>query len=111
MTDTPGRDPGAPEPSGGAPAGPEGTPEERLPATRPPAEVDAADRFTAAPSIRKIEFGPERAAQVVRQSANARWVGFLAVVVVILFVSIYWFYELGAPGGRPRRTRVRSTRL
>jgi len=26
--------------------------------------------------------GAERAAQVVRQSANARWVGFLAVIVV-----------------------------
>ena len=96
MTDTPGREPEGIEP------------EQRLPATRPPAEVDAADRFTAAPSIRKIEFGPERAAQVVRQSANARWVGFLAVVVVILFVSIYWFYELGAPGGIGPQARLQQ---
>ena len=87
MTDTPGR----------APEGHE--PEQRLPVPRPTDEIVAAERFTASPSVRKVEFPPERAAQVVRQSANARWVGFLAVVVVILFVSIYWFYELGAPGG------------
>jgi mono/diheme cytochrome c family protein/plastocyanin len=87
MTDTPGREPG------------EGTPEERLPAVRPPDDLAPLDRFTSPPSIRKLEFSPERAAQVVRQSANARWVGFLAVIVIILFVSIYWFYELGAPGG------------
>jgi mono/diheme cytochrome c family protein/plastocyanin len=87
MTDTPGRPPEGSEP------------EQRLPAVREPVEVVPADRFTSPPSIRKLEFTPERAAQVVRQSANARWVGFLAVVVILLFVSLYWFYELGAPGG------------
>src|ERR1044072_4581262 len=83
MTDTPER--------------PEGQPEQRLPAARETVEVVPADRFTAPPSIRKLEFTPERAAQVVRQSANARWVGFLATVIVIIFVSIYWFYEPGLP--------------
>jgi plastocyanin len=87
MTDAPGRPPEGAEP------------EQRLPAVRESVEVVPADRFTSPPSIRKTEFSPERAAQVVRQSANARWVGFLAVVVIILFVSLYWFYELGAPGG------------
>ena len=85
MTDTSGRPPEGPE--------------QRLPAVRESAEVVPADRFTSPPSIRKLEFTPERAAQIVRQSANARWVGFLAVIVIILFVSIYWFYELGAPAG------------
>ncbi len=89
MTDTPGREP----------AGHEPVPEERLPATRPPAEVAPVERFTSSPSIRAVELTPERAAQVVRQSSNARWVGFLATVVVILFVALYWFYELGAPLG------------
>ena len=89
MTDTPGR----------APEGHEPEPEQRLPATRPPAVPAPVDRFTSAPSVRAVELTPERAAQVVRQSSNARWVGFLAVVVVILFVAIYWFYELGAPLG------------
>jgi mono/diheme cytochrome c family protein/plastocyanin len=87
MTDTPGREPE------------ERAPEQRLPAVRPPDDLAPVERFTSAPSIRKLEFSPERAAQVVRQSANARWVGFLAVIVIILFISLYWFYELGAPGG------------
>ena len=99
MTDTPGRDPGAPEPSGPEPTGTEATPEQRLPATRPPAEIAPVERFTSSPSIRSVELSPERVAQVVRQSSNARWVGFLATVVVILFVALYWFYELGAPLG------------
>jgi plastocyanin/mono/diheme cytochrome c family protein len=89
MTDTPGRESAGAEPEPGS----------RLPATRPPAEVAPVERFTSPPSIRSVEFTPERAAQVVRQSSNARWVGFLATVIVILFVALYWFYELGAPLG------------
>jgi mono/diheme cytochrome c family protein/plastocyanin len=91
MTDTPG----------GEQTGQEQEPEpgSRLPATRPPAEIAPVERFTSPPSIRSVELSPERAAQVVRQSSNARWVGFLAVVIVILFVALYWFYELGAPLG------------
>jgi mono/diheme cytochrome c family protein/plastocyanin len=81
VSDTPGREP-----------------EERLPVPRPPAEVAPVERFTAAPSVRAVELTPERAAQVVRQSSNARWVGFLGVVVVILFIAIYWFYELAPLG-------------
>lgn len=86
MTDTPGRDP-------------DERPEQRLPAVRPPDEIAPVERFTSPPAIRRLEFSPERAAQVVRQSANARWVGFLALVIIILFISLYWFYELGAPLG------------
>jgi mono/diheme cytochrome c family protein/plastocyanin len=97
MTDTPGREPGAPEPAEPEATPPEAAPEQRLPATRPEAEVAPVERFTSSPSIRAVELSPERVAQVVRQSSNARWVGFLAVVVVILFVALYWFYELGAP--------------
>jgi mono/diheme cytochrome c family protein/plastocyanin len=89
MTDTPGREPAGHEPE----------PEQRLPVPRPPVEPAPVERFTSPPSARAFELSPERAAQVVRQSSNARWVGFLAVVVVILFVAIYWFYELGAPLG------------
>jgi mono/diheme cytochrome c family protein/plastocyanin len=82
MTDTPGREP-----------------EERLPARRPPSEPAPVERFTAPPAARKFELSPERAAQIVRQSASARWVGLLTVIVVILFTIIYYFYELGAPLG------------
>jgi mono/diheme cytochrome c family protein/plastocyanin len=73
-------------------------PEERLPVPRPQAEVAPVERFTSPPSVRAVELTPERAAQVVRQSSNARWVGFLGVVIVILFIAIYWFYELAPLG-------------
>ena len=82
MTDTPGREP-----------------EQRLPARRPPSEPAPAERFTAPPSAHTAQLTPERAARIVRQSSNARWVGFLAVIVVVLFTLIYYFYELGAPLG------------
>jgi plastocyanin/mono/diheme cytochrome c family protein len=78
--------------------------EERLPATIPPAQL-TADRFTAAPSVKAIAgLTPQRSAGIVRQSASARWVGFITVVFVSLFIVGYWFYELGAPAGisKPR---------
>jgi mono/diheme cytochrome c family protein/plastocyanin len=82
MTNTPGREP-----------------ETRLPARRPPSEPVPAERFSSPPPIRKFELTPERAARIVRQSANARWVGFLSVIVTALFIVGYYFYELGVPGG------------
>lgn len=83
MTDQPGR-----------------PPEDRLPAPRPssPSPVPA-DRFSAPASAHRSDLTPERAGRIVRQSANARWVGFLAVTIVVLFVMGYYFYELGVPGG------------
>ena len=89
MTDQPGR-----------------PPEERLPAPREASTPAPAERFSAPPSAHRNDLTPERAARIVRQSANARWVGFLAVTVVALFVIGYYFYELGLPGGlsQPRLT-------
>jgi len=86
MADTPGREP-----------------EQRLPVPRPPVDPAPVERFSSPPSTRSVELSPERAAQVVRQSSNARWVGFLSVVVVILFITIYWFYELAPLGIREPR--------
>lgn len=85
---------------------PDGTPEpggddaqERLPATIPQQTL-SAERFTAPPSIRSnAGLTPQRSAGIVRQSAAARWVGFLTVIFVSLFIVGYWFYELGLPGG------------
>jgi mono/diheme cytochrome c family protein/plastocyanin len=78
-------------------------PEQRLPATRPPSEqlpAERTDRFTAPASIHATGgLTPERAAKIVRQSGNARWVSFLAVSIVALFVIVYYFYETGAPFG------------
>ena len=82
MTDQPGR-----------------PPEEHLPAPRPSSAPVPAERFSAPPSAHRNDLTPDRAARIVRQSANARWVGFLAVTVVALFVIAYYFYELGLPGG------------
>lgn len=86
----------APVPAG---EGGGGTEPERLPATVPPQQL-TADRFTAAPSLKATAgLTPQRSAGIVRQSAAARWVGFLTVIFVSLFVVGYWFYELGAPAG------------
>ncbi len=73
--------------------------EERLPAVVPPQTL-SADRFRATPSVKATAgLTPQRSAGIVRQSAAARWVGFLTVIFVSLFIIGYWFYELGAPLG------------
>lgn len=81
--------------------GPEGNPERSLPARREPTETAparSADRFTAPRQIRNVGgLTSERAAKIVRQSGDARWIAFLGVVIIALFVIIYYFYELGVP--------------
>jgi mono/diheme cytochrome c family protein/plastocyanin len=76
-------------------------PERRLPARRPPSEPVPSrpvDRFTAPRQVRAIGgLTSERAAKIVRQSGDARWVAFLGVAIVALFVIVYYFYELGVP--------------
>ena len=105
MTDESGRQSGPPPgpPPESLPE-PAGEPEERLPATRP-AETMPAERFNAPPPVKSTAgLTPARSASIVRQSGAARWVGFLTVVFVSLFIIGYWFYELGAPLGlsKPR---------
>jgi mono/diheme cytochrome c family protein/plastocyanin len=81
----------------------EGEPERRLPARRPPSEpapppTRSTERFTASRQTHAIGgLTSERAARIVRQSGDARWVAFLGMVIVALFVIIYYFYELGTP--------------
>ncbi|HXG26477.1 MAG TPA: c-type cytochrome [Candidatus Binatia bacterium] len=75
---------------------------ERLPARRPAGEVAPGaapsrdvERFTAPRQTRAIGgLTPERAAKIVRQSGDARWVAFLGLVIVALFVIVYYFYQL-----------------
>jgi mono/diheme cytochrome c family protein/plastocyanin len=94
MTDQPGRDvEPTPEPA----SDPESA-ASRLPARRPPSEPAPVERFSSPPQARRFELTAERAAAIVRQSSSARWVGFLATVIVVLFVVGYYFYELGLPG-------------
>ncbi len=89
----------APVPEGSAEGTTGAGAEERLPATVPPQQL-TADRFTAGPPIKNnAGLTPARSAGIVRQSAAARWVGFLTVIIVSLFIVGYWFYELGAPLG------------
>jgi len=78
---------------------------------REPGEVEASDsaltpvegeqrdveRFSSGPRAHSVGLTEERAAKVVRQSANARNVAFLAVLLVALFIPVYWFYESGVP--------------
>jgi mono/diheme cytochrome c family protein/plastocyanin len=94
-------------PGGETPGSPTGRdPEQRLPARRPPAAPPApADRFTASPSVHQTGgLTSARAAQIVRQSGSARWISFLGVTVVAIFVIAYYFYETGVPvlGTQPR---------
>ena len=77
-----------------------GGPERNLPARRTAGDLPArpAERFTAPRQTRAIGgLTSERAAKIVRQSGDARWVAFLGLVIVALFVIVYYFYELGVP--------------
>ena len=94
MTEQPGQRPDERLPVPREP-GPAVPPEPGAVVTREPAEVD---RFTAHPSAHTAGLTPERAAKIVTQSASARWVAFLAVTIVSLFVIVYYFYDLGVPG-------------
>jgi hypothetical protein len=71
-----------------------------------PVEGDSRDveRFSAGPQAHSVQLTEERSAQIVRQSANARSVVFLAILVIALFIPVYWFYESGIPaiGGEGR---------
>ena len=72
--------------------------EQRLPVPREPVEVVPTERFSAPAQAHSFGLTPERAAKIVRQSGSSRWVAFLAVTLVTIFVIGYYFYELGVPG-------------
>jgi mono/diheme cytochrome c family protein/uncharacterized cupredoxin-like copper-binding protein len=55
------------------------------------------ERFDAGERAHRVELTEERAAQIVRQSGSARSMAFLALLFVVLFIPLYWFYELGVP--------------
>ena len=75
---------------------PGGRPERPLPARRAEGETVPSrpvERFTAPRQTRAIAgLTSERAAKIVRQSGDARWVAFLGLVIVALFVIVYYFY-------------------
>ncbi len=55
------------------------------------------ERFSSGDQTHTVGLTEERAAQVVRQSGNARSISILAVLVLALFIPIYWFYDIGIP--------------
>ena len=55
------------------------------------------ERFAAGERAHRVELTEERAAQIVRQSGNARSIAFLAALFVVLFIPLYWFYDIGVP--------------
>ncbi|HET7678112.1 MAG TPA: c-type cytochrome [Candidatus Limnocylindrales bacterium] len=62
-----------------------------------PSAAGGLERFDAGPEAHVVGLTEERAAQIVRQSGNARSLSFLALLLIVLFIPIYWFYDIGIP--------------
>ncbi len=72
--------------------------DESQPATPvPTADQVSVERFSAGARTHSVGLTEERAAQVVRQSGNARNIAFLAILLLAVFIPVYWFYDLGVP--------------
>ena len=69
-----------------------------------PAASTTDDRFTAGEQMHTVGLTEERAAQIVRQSSNAKMIAFLAVLIFVVFIPLYWLYDIGLPvlGIQPR---------
>jgi hypothetical protein len=63
----------------------------------PEGEQRSVERFSAGPKAHMVGLTEERGAQIVRQSANARTWVFLAILLIVAFIPIYWFVESGVP--------------
>ncbi len=55
------------------------------------------ERFYAGDQAHTVGLSEERGAQIVRQSSNARMVAFLGALILVLFIPIYWIYDIGLP--------------
>ncbi|HWH36890.1 MAG TPA: c-type cytochrome [Candidatus Limnocylindrales bacterium] len=69
-----------------------------------PASTLPADRFYAGDQAHTVGLTEERTGQIVRQSGNARMAAFLGALFLVLFIPLYWIYDIGLPfigvGGR-----------
>jgi mono/diheme cytochrome c family protein/uncharacterized cupredoxin-like copper-binding protein len=61
------------------------------------AEALGVERFDAGERAHRVELTEERAAQIVRQSGNARRLAFFGIFILIFFIPLYWFYAIGVP--------------
>jgi mono/diheme cytochrome c family protein len=62
-----------------------------------PAGGAIGDRFYAGDQAHTVGLTEERAAKIVKQSGNARMIAFLATLFIVLFIPIYWLYDIGLP--------------
>ncbi|MGI8704163.1 MAG: c-type cytochrome [Candidatus Limnocylindrales bacterium] len=71
------------------------------------------ERFYAGEGAHTVGLTEERTAQIVRQSGSARMVAFLVTLVIVLFIPLYWFYDLGVPAlaGTSRLEKEKQAQL
>ena len=55
------------------------------------------ERFYAGDTAHTVGLTEERAAHIVKQSSNARFIAFLAALIFVLFIPVYWLYAIGLP--------------
>jgi mono/diheme cytochrome c family protein/uncharacterized cupredoxin-like copper-binding protein len=63
----------------------------------PRPSASAVERFSAGEQAHTVGLTEERSAQIVRQSSNARMMAFLVALIVVLFIPVYWLYDIGMP--------------
>jgi len=63
----------------------------------PAPSTGPAERFSAGEQAHTVGLTEERATQIVRSSSNARMVAFLSVLLLVLFIPLYWLYDIGLP--------------
>jgi len=63
----------------------------------PAASSAAVERFSAGEQAHTVGLTEQRAAQIVKQSGNARMVAFLGALLIVLFIPLYWLYDIGLP--------------
>jgi mono/diheme cytochrome c family protein len=73
-----------------------GTVTPREPALPQPS-TSAGERFYAGDQAHTVGLTEERAAQIVRQSSNARMIAFIGALFLVLFIPLYWLYDIGLP--------------
>jgi mono/diheme cytochrome c family protein len=78
------------------PTEPEGVVAPREPGL-PETQTTVPERFYAGDQAHSVGLTEERAAQIVKQSSNARFVAFLAALFFVLFIPVYWLYAIGLP--------------
>jgi Cytochrome C oxidase, cbb3-type, subunit III len=63
----------------------------------PQVPAPVGERFAAGEQVHTVGLTEERAAKIVKQSGNARMVAFLGALFLVLFIPIYWLYDIGIP--------------